>query len=57
MDASGGLGDHLGSLGDTLGTPWGRLGDALEDLLERPWKRPPFGGPNKEIQRGSCECS
>ena len=57
MDASRGLGDHLGGLGDTLGTPWGRLRDALEELLERPWKRPPLGGPNKEIQRGTYEAS
>ena len=28
----------LGSLGGTLGTPWGDLGDALGNLLGEPWK-------------------
>ena len=45
----------LGSTWEALGTPWEVFGDALEDLLGRPWKRPPLGAPNMEIGRGSCE--
>ena len=51
------LGTPWGALGDALGTPWEVLGDALEDLLGRPWKRPPLGRPNKEIRSGTYEAS